>query len=190
MGPAGFYRLLSIGRPLSIELAIAARDLCPDLLKINTCLLSLQRGCILPVSRAFVRRCKLPLMTGPQQVGARHGASTGTATTPRWRRTVLGTALADAPKSIASLVYGRARACFDGSERHFRPKAIYEFAPHGVRCTKQAPRDHVAVLRVAAAVLGTIASSIPRPSRTRGARRKVDEVELEVARLGARGRQL
>ena len=26
--------------------------------------------------------------------------------------------------------------------------------------------------------------------RTRGARRKVDEVELEVARLGARGRQL
>ena len=50
--------------------------------------------------------------------------------------------------------------------------------------------DHVAVLRVAAVVLSTIASSISRPSRTRGARRKVDEVELEVARLGARGRQL
>ena len=45
--------------------------------------------------------------------------------------------------------------------------------------------DHVAVLRVAAVVLSTIASSISRPWRTRGARRKVDEVELEVARLGS-----
>ena len=33
-------------------------------------------------------------------------------------------------------------------------------------------------------------SVITFATRTRGARRKVDEVELEVARLGARGRQL
>ena len=159
--------------------------MCPDLLKINTCLLSLQRGCILPLSRAFSQHCKLPLMTGSQQVGARHGASTGTATTPRWRHTVFAPPLTDAPKSIASLVYGLSRACVDGSERCFRPKATHKNGTHAVRCAKLPPRRSFPLLRVAAVVLSTIASSFSRLSRTRGARRKVDEVELEVARLGS-----
>ena len=94
-------------------------------------------------------------------------------------------------KYSASYVYGPARAVSDGSERYFGLKTARE-NPHHKPCDARNRRrgDHVAVLRVAAAVLSTIASSLSRPSRTRGARRKVDEVELEVARLGARGRQL
>ena len=93
-------------------------------------------------------------------------------------------ALADAPKSIHSHVYGRARAFFDSSERYFRPKATHK-RPHPCgACTKQPPRrscrgppsrrsslEHDSVINFV--------------TRTRGARRKLDEVE---SRGRARGR--
>ena len=120
------------------------RAVCARFTLINTSLLFLQRACILPVSRAIVRHCKLPLMTGPQQVGARHGASTGTATTPRWRHSFCS-ALADAPKSIHPHVYGHARALFDSSERYLRLKATRKMAPHGVSARNCWHGDHFSV---------------------------------------------
>ena len=168
--------------------AIAARELCPIYFNLDVSALVYRGDCNLRLPLRLNLHCKTGLSWRvPSKLLAMARARAqrrGLITVPvlAHRAAVL--------KTPESLVYGRPTAVFDGSERYPRPKATHENPPHGVQRTKRRRGDHVAVLRVAAAVLSTIASSISRPSRTRGDRRKVDEVELEVARLGARGRQL